>query len=66
MSDKPDDRKELSKFGAVRLPREQALDIIKTHEALDDYFIIVGEINIKGKDKVGYLFYQDMGNQSYA
>eukprot|EP00972_Heterocapsa_arctica_P062295 9182737-Heterocapsa_arctica.AAC.1 len=66
MQAKPGLRKPLSKLGAIRITKRQAKIVAESLEAPNNYSIVMLNINNKGVSNIGYIFYQDLGNFTYA
>ena len=70
--DKPDVRKPLSHYGAVRVERGNALQVLEGPESLNNYYIWISRNNTKRKSDGGidtnyvFLFYHDYGNAIMA
>eukprot|EP00972_Heterocapsa_arctica_P061713 9100161-Heterocapsa_arctica.AAC.1 len=66
MWDKPTERKLLSHYGAVRLSKEEALDVIQRESRPGNFWILMVTYEERSEKRIGYIFYQDYGNQECA
>eukprot|EP00972_Heterocapsa_arctica_P009431 1388192-Heterocapsa_arctica.AAC.1 len=61
------ERKELSRMGAVRLSREQAINFVHSCLSTQYIYTLMIACNMDGQeDCLGYILYQDLGNKPYA
>eukprot|EP00972_Heterocapsa_arctica_P076102 11223989-Heterocapsa_arctica.AAC.1 len=60
------ERKLLSKLGAVRMSRKEALDIIKEKKKPPDLYIVM-EVDVdNAEERIFFKFYRDCGIKRYA
>eukprot|EP00972_Heterocapsa_arctica_P035690 5251165-Heterocapsa_arctica.AAC.1 len=63
MSNKPKERKFVSQYGAVRLSKEEARDVIAGQSKPGNLFIYMVIYEERGGKRIGYVFYRGFGNQ---
>eukprot|EP00972_Heterocapsa_arctica_P109409 16110451-Heterocapsa_arctica.AAC.1 len=62
-----EERKELSKMGAVRLSRKEALKFVRGYKSSEFIYSLMMITKVGDQDDcVGYILYEDVGNQLYA
>eukprot|EP00972_Heterocapsa_arctica_P087080 12836717-Heterocapsa_arctica.AAC.1 len=66
MVDKPSIRKPLSKLGALRISRQEAIEIAQSSIAPNNYCIVVVKVEDKASTKMGYILHEDLGNTAYS
>eukprot|EP00972_Heterocapsa_arctica_P112889 16434312-Heterocapsa_arctica.AAC.1 len=60
------DRKQLSKLGAVRIPRNKLLLYIRSNATTQHLWPIMVGCKVNGQDNsLGYIAYKDLGNKRY-
>eukprot|EP00972_Heterocapsa_arctica_P090505 13353876-Heterocapsa_arctica.AAC.1 len=58
------ERKELSKLGAVRIPRDWALLFVQSSRPTQEVWPIMVGCKLKGQENcLGYFLYKDLGNK---
>eukprot|EP00972_Heterocapsa_arctica_P022440 3300923-Heterocapsa_arctica.AAC.1 len=61
MADKSEERKSLSKLGATRLSRNEALRFLASKEKCCNYYtLMVHDTDDSGAKQLGYIMYQDL------
>eukprot|EP00972_Heterocapsa_arctica_P114540 16442900-Heterocapsa_arctica.AAC.1 len=67
MADTSEERKSLSKLGAARLSRNEALRFLASKEKFCNYYtLMVYDTDDSGAKQLGYIMYQDLSNKPYA
>eukprot|EP00972_Heterocapsa_arctica_P032440 4778985-Heterocapsa_arctica.AAC.1 len=60
------DGKELSKLGAVRIPRDRALFFVQSSRSTQEVWPTLVGCKLKGQENsLGYIVYKDLGNKRY-
>eukprot|EP00972_Heterocapsa_arctica_P016623 2452761-Heterocapsa_arctica.AAC.1 len=61
------ERKELSRLGAVRLSRNQAIKSVHSCSYTQVMYTLMVGCTVEGQEQcLGYILYQDLGNKRYA
>eukprot|EP00972_Heterocapsa_arctica_P105638 15563164-Heterocapsa_arctica.AAC.1 len=67
MANKSDQRKALSKLGAMRLSRKEALRFLRSKEKVGNYYtLMVQTMSNSGAKQLGYIMFEDILNKPYA
>eukprot|EP00972_Heterocapsa_arctica_P000697 101280-Heterocapsa_arctica.AAC.1 len=67
MAAKSDQRKALSKLGAMRLSRKGALRFLKSKAKVGNYYtLMVQTTSSSGATPLGYIMFEDILNKAYA
>eukprot|EP00972_Heterocapsa_arctica_P073463 10849947-Heterocapsa_arctica.AAC.1 len=64
MIEKKDERAALSKLGAVRLSRREAIRFLTSKRKIQDYYtLMVQTTTSTGIFQIGYIMFEDVGNK---
>eukprot|EP00972_Heterocapsa_arctica_P088512 13050017-Heterocapsa_arctica.AAC.1 len=61
------ERKKLSRLGAVRISRKQAIRFVQSRSPTQQVYTLLAGYSMDGQENcLGYILYQDLGNKPYA